>query len=138
MGRSPLATRATLIAATMVFVAGVVSASIPGLLTGTKRTQGRLSAPITSTTIYSPATTTPPPPSSTTVTTQPPVSVAPQPAVFSQPNALPRTGTHMGSLVATGVDLLMLGGVLVLSQRPEPYRPRHSARRRSRSPKYFG
>ncbi|HEX4865971.1 MAG TPA: LPXTG cell wall anchor domain-containing protein [Acidimicrobiales bacterium] len=138
MGRSPLATRATLIAATMVFLAGVVTASIPGLLAGTKHAQVHLSGPIPSTTIYVPPTTTPPPPPSTTVTTQPPVSAAPQPAVFSQPSSLPKTGSHTGNLVAAGLDLLMLGGVLVLSQRPEPYRPRHRARRTRRSRSSFG
>ena len=140
MGRLPASARITLVAAALVLVAGVVSASIPGLFGGGKRTAPPVAAPLATTTVPAPTATTLPAPTATTApagtsaTTQAPVTAAPAapPPAFisaSQSRTLPRTGPPTRNLFASGIALVLLGGVLVLSQHPEPYAPRHRQRR---------
>jgi hypothetical protein len=143
MGRTPLAARVTLIAAAMVLLAGVVSASIPGLFNKAGRSLQSLNAP-TVTTVPGVPTTLPPAPTSvaaaptTTTTAQIPPSTAPASVPISRSATLPRTGPLERNLLPTGIALILLGGVLVLGQQPEPYAPRHLQRRRAkRKPDHY-
>ncbi|HEX6393578.1 MAG TPA: hypothetical protein VFZ97_09060 [Acidimicrobiales bacterium] len=135
MGRRPAAARVIFIAAALVLAAGIVSVSIPGMITGTERAGPRVAAPAspTTTAVTATTTTTVAAPPSTLATVHPSPSAAPALVPISRSTALARTGTHTGNLLAGGVALVMLGGVLVLAQRPEPYAPRHLRRRRARS-----